>query len=57
MKMTECNKDCSTCKHLSAKVDGKGYPWAWECVKYDGSVFPDQFSSTKIFSDNEGKVS
>lgn len=49
MNTFECDKDCSKCKQLNAKVDDKGYPWGYECMKYGDSVFRDEFQNTKIF--------
>lgn len=47
--MSECNKDCTKCKHLSGRTDGKGYPFGYECLKYGDSVFKEKFGDTKIF--------
>lgn len=30
---TTCNKNCKTCKHLNTRVDAKGYPYGYECMK------------------------
>ena len=44
-----CNKDCLKCKNLNVKVDKKGYPWGYECLKYEDSVFQEEFTSSKNF--------
>ena len=52
--MTKCNKDCNECKYLGARTDSKGYPYGYECLKYNDSVFRSQFCDTKEFTDNGG---
>lgn len=52
MKTVECNKNCNECKQLNIKVDEKGYPWGYECLKYGDSVFREKFSDTKQFINN-----
>lgn len=47
--MAVCNKDCNTCKQLNIRVDNLGYPWGYECLKYNDSVFLDKFKDTKEF--------
>lgn len=49
LKIKKCNKDCENCKNLSANVDDKGYPWGYECMKYNNSVFMENFHDTKKF--------
>lgn len=49
--MVTCSRDCEKCKQLNVKVDDKGYPWGYECLKYGDSVFPEKFGSTKEFPD------
>lgn len=44
-----CKRDCLTCKNLNTRVDDKGYPFAYECIKYDGSAFKHEFKSKKGF--------
>ena len=51
--LVECNKDCSKCKQLSGRTDDKGYPFAYECIKYGDSVFEEQFRDTKVFKTEE----
>lgn len=51
--MVECNKDCSKCKQLNGRTDGKGYPFGYDCMKYDDSVFEEQFRDTKVFKTEE----
>lgn len=51
-----CNKDCQKCKNLNVKVDDKGYPWGYECLRYGDSVFLEQFTSTKEFTDFENQT-
>lgn len=45
----KCNKDCNKCNRLNIKVDDKGYPWGYECLKYGDSVFKENFQDTKEF--------
>ncbi len=45
----ECNRDCSRCRYLSARTDDKSYPWAYECLKFEDSVFREDFKNTKVF--------
>lgn len=47
--MNSCNKDCSTCRYLNGRTDDKGYPFAWECLKYELSeiLTPDKFKDSK----------
>lgn len=49
MEIAECNKDCNKCKQLNTRVDNKGYPFAYECLKYKDSVFREKFSDSKNF--------
>lgn len=51
--MVECNKDCEKCRQLNTKVDGKGYPWGYECMKYGDSILRKDFHSTKVFKGNK----
>lgn len=44
-----CNRDCNKCKNLNFRVDNKGYPFGYECMKYGDSVFETEFKSTKEF--------
>lgn len=52
--MIECNHECTKCKHLNIKVDYKGYPWGYECLKYGDSVFKSEFCEKKKFGMKEG---
>lgn len=49
MKNIQCNKECNNCKYLGARTDEKGYPFAWECLKYNDSINKEDFQSTKEF--------
>ena len=49
--MKTCNANCNECKKLNIKVDDKGYPYGYECMKYGNSVFQEKFKDTKEFSD------
>lgn len=51
--MISCQKNCKNCKQLNSRVDDKGYPYGYECMKYGDSVFESEFESTKTFSDFE----
>ena len=44
-----CNKDCTKCNYLNIKTDSKGYPWGYDCMKYENSVLEKDFSNTKFF--------
>ena len=41
---------CDSCKELNTRVDDKGYPYGFECMKYGDSVNRDDFYSTKEFN-------
>lgn len=47
--MISCHKDCENCESLNVRTDDKGYPWAYECLKYGDSVFRDKFGYDKDF--------
>lgn len=49
MKNIQCNKECNNCKYLGARTDEKGYPFGWECLKYNDSINKEDFQSTKEF--------
>lgn len=51
--MKICNKNCNACKQLNIRTDDKGYPFGYECMKYDEPVDPDLFESTKEFIDTQ----
>lgn len=53
MSISECNKDCNKCKSLNTKVDSRGYPWGYECLKYGNSVLQEDFRNTKAFCRSE----
>ena len=42
-------------KKLNIKVDNKGYPWGYECLKYGDSVFREHFQDTKEFENYKAK--
>ncbi len=48
-KSIQCSKDCSKCRHLNGRVDDKGYPYGYDCLKYGDSVFREDFKNTKTF--------
>lgn len=52
MSIIQCNKDCTKCKYLSGRIDNKGYPFGYECLKYVDSVFREKFGDTKEFHTN-----
>lgn len=47
--MVQCNRDCNKCNHLNIRVDDKGYPYGYDCLKYGDSVFRNKFKDTKEF--------
>ncbi len=51
--MIQCNKDCNKCKYLNGRVDEKGYPYGYDCLKYGDSVFQSDFEDTKEFNIEE----
>jgi len=51
---TTCNRDCTQCTQLNIKTDNNGKPWGYDCLKYDDSVFVDEFGNTKEFEIVEG---
>lgn len=54
--MISCHKNCNGCKKLNIRVDDKGYPYGYECMKYENSVFESDFEITKTFSDFEEDI-
>ena len=51
--MKTCNRNCEVCKHLNVRTDDKGYPYGYDCLKYDDSVFREKFHDTKEFVNHE----
>lgn len=51
--MKVCNRNCKKCSKLNVKVDDKGYPWGYECLKYGDSVFENKFLDTKEFQNSD----
>lgn len=50
MRPIKCNKDCRQChKYGSAKTDDKGYPFGYECLKYNESINLENVAKEKIF--------
>ena len=49
--MVQCNRNCEKCKQLNVKTDDKGYPFSYECMKYEDSVFLYEFGNTKEFKE------
>ena len=49
--MITCNTNCNECEKLNIKVDDKGYPYGYECMKYGDSVFKMEFEKEKKFSE------
>lgn len=47
--MVTCNRNCKKCRYLSGRTDEKGYPFGYDCLKYQDSVFLEQFDKTKVF--------
>lgn len=47
--MIQCNRNCKKCKQLNVRTDDKGYPFAYDCIKYKNSVFVEDFENTKEF--------
>ena len=55
--LTRCNRDCNKCKHLNIRTDDKGYPYGYDCLKHNDSVFQPKFRNTKKFkteTDSDG---
>ena len=51
--MVQCNRNCNKCKQLNVRVDDKGYPYGYGCMKYGDSVFWYEFKDTKEFKTRE----
>lgn len=51
-RIAVCKIDCKQCKYLNARTDDKGYPYGYECLKYEDSVFEDEFTNSKIFKNS-----
>ena len=50
MRQVRCNKDCRKCKKEgSAKTDGKGYPFGYECLKYNQAINLQDIDKEKVF--------
>ena len=50
MKPVKCNKDCRKCnKYGSARTDDKGYPFGFECLKYNEAIDLEDVAKEKIF--------
>lgn len=47
--MITCNRNCKNCKQLNTRVDNKGYPYGYDCLKHGDSVFEHDFERTKAF--------
>lgn len=43
------HKDCRNCSKLNGRVDDKGYPFAYECLKYELTdiLTPEKFQDSK----------
>lgn len=48
-KKKKCNIDCSNCKNLNYMTDDKGYVYGYYCMRYNDTVFREEFKSTKTF--------
>lgn len=51
--MAECNRNCERCRSLNYKTDNNGYPWSYECMKYNDTVDRHKFTETKVFNEGE----
>ncbi len=49
----KCKKDCRKCSQLNVRIDDKGYPYGYDCLKYGDSVFEEQFTNEKSFDKDE----
>lgn len=49
--MITCNEDCNKCKSMNVRTDDKSYPYGYECMKYNESIFLHEFSMTKEFDE------
>lgn len=52
-KIIKCNRNCNKCKNLNVRTDDKGNSYAYDCLKYEDSVFRSEFESTKEFKTEE----
>ena len=51
-ELKTCNKNCRECSKLNVRVDDKGYPFGYECMKYEDSILEDELYTTKRFQNN-----
>lgn len=49
MKTRYCHKDCNKCMQLNGRTDDKGYPFMYECMKYEREIHPNEFKESKEF--------
>lgn len=49
MKIKRCNKNCQKCMQLNGRTDDLGYPFMFECMKYDREIKPNEFTESKEF--------
>lgn len=50
MRPVKCIKDCRKCnKYNSARTDDKGYPFGYECLKYNEAIDLQDVSKEKVF--------
>ncbi len=49
MKIKRCNKDCRICLQRNGRTDALGYPFMFECMKYDREIKVSEFQETKEF--------
>lgn len=54
-EMIQCDEDCNKCVQLNIRTDNKGYPYGYDCLKYENSVFQSEFESTKVFKTSKFK--
>ena len=49
MKPIKCGKDCRECEQGSVRIDNKGYPFGYECLKYKEDIGIEEVTEEKIF--------
>lgn len=50
MRTVKCSKDCRKCnKYGSARTDDKGYPFGYECLKYNEAIDLQDVNKEKVF--------
>lgn len=49
MNIYICDKNCKECENLNALTDIYGQPWCYECLKFNDTIFDENFEGIKEF--------